>query len=406
MPSSGGSEKVLYDAVISGGFQDPAWSPDGKTIVCMVLQPGSALGGLVALDVATGKQRLFFTSDSSVIQRPVWISDGSGLIALSTQIRNQIIFVSYPDGKAHTVTRDTNDYSDPSIAADGRNLATVLSEGHWNLFTMPAPAGETGQPRQLTSGAPAAHFSWTHDSQIARDSESGLSLLDPKTGNASPLNTPEGTWSNAPSACPDGRYIVFASGIMQGRKVLNIWRMDASGGNLKQLSDGKVDASPICSPDGRWVLYEDGAAGGRLMKVSIDGGKPERISDELAASSDISPDSGTIALAAFGHLGEHVEKLILLSTDSNQVLKTLEFEHPRSGPIRFARDNKAVVYPFRHAGVDDLWLQPLDGSPGKQITDLKSEHIIDFHWSFDGTQLALIRGHVDSDVILIHDSQP
>ena len=47
-------------------------------------------------------------------------------------------------------------------------------------------------------------------------------------------------------------------------------------------------------------------------------GKPEKISDELAAVFDISPDSKTIALAAFGHLGEHVEELKLLSLDSNQ----------------------------------------------------------------------------------------
>ena len=407
LPFDGGNEKVLYTGPVDSGLEDPAWSPDGKTIVCMVLQPGSALGGLVALDLASGKQRLFFVSESSIVQRPVWMSDGSGLLALSTQTRNQIIFVSYPDGKSHAVTRDTNDYSDPSIAADGRNLATVLFEGHWNLFTMPAAASGTAQPRQLTSGAPAAHFSWTHDSQIVRDSESGLSLLDPKTGNATPLHTPESTWDNDPSACADGRYLVFTSGITQGRKVLNIWRMDAAGGNLKQLSDGKVDRFPICSPDGRWVVYEDGAAGGRLMRVSIDGGRPERISDELAASGfDISPDSKTVAFAAFGHLTEHVEKLTLLSLESNQVLKALEFERPRSGPIRFARDMKAVVYPFRHAGVDDLWLQPLDGSAGKQITDLQSEHIIDFHWSLDGTQLGLIRGHIDSDVVLIRDSQP
>jgi Tol biopolymer transport system component len=242
---------------------------------------------------------------------------------------------------------------------------------------------------------------------MVRESGSGLSLLDPETGSATPLHTPEGTWTSDPSACADGRYVVFASGITQGKKVLNIWRMDASGGNLKQLSDGKIDGFPVCSPDGRWVLYEDGAGGGQLMRVSIDGGQPERISEELVANGfDISPDAKTIAFAAFGHLGEHVEKLTLVSVDSNQVLKGLDFERPRSGPIRFSRDSKAVIYPFRHGGVDDLWLQPLDGSSGKQITDFKSDHIIDFHWSFDGSKLGLIRGHTDSDVVLIRDSQP
>jgi len=63
------------------------------------------------------------------------------------------------------------------------------------------------------------------------------------------------------------------------------------------------------------------------------------------------------------------------------------------------------VYPFRHGGVDDLWWQPLDASPGKQITDFKSDRILDFHWSFDGSKLGVIRGHTDSDVVLIRDSQ-
>jgi Tol biopolymer transport system component len=154
------------------------------------------------------------------------------------------------------------------------------------------------------------------------------------------------------------------------------------------------------------VFYQDAVNGQRLMKVSIDGGTPEPISDELTAAFDIAPDSKTIVLATFGHLAEHVEKLTLLSMDSNQTPKVLDFEHPRSGVIRFSRDAKAIVYPIRHGGVDDLWLQPLDGSPGKQITDFKSEQIRDFHWSFDGSQLGIIRGHTDSDVVLIRDSQP
>jgi Tol biopolymer transport system component len=200
--------------------------------------------------------------------------------------------------------------------------------------------------------------------------------------------------------------VVFSSAVTKADKVINIWRMDASGGNLKQLSNGKVDQLPICSPDGRWVIYEDAVNGNRLMKVPIDGGKAEKISDQLAAAFDIAPDSKTIAVAAFGHLGEHVEMLVLTSMDSNQTLKTLQFERPRTGPVRFSHDGKSVVYSFRHGGVDDLWSQPLDGSPGKQVTDFKSEHINDFHWSFDGSKLGVIRGHTDSDVVMIRDTQP
>jgi serine/threonine protein kinase len=407
LPVAGGEEKVLYSGPINGGLQDPAWSPDGKTIVCMVLQPGAALSGLVAIDLASGKRKMFFTSDASIVQRPVWMPDQRGLLAQSTFGRNQIVFVSYPDGKFHNVTRDTNNYSEPSLAADGHTLVSVLSQSHYNLFVMPAGSFSSSEARQVTSGAPIFSFSWTPDSQLVMDSGSGLGLLKPESGSKTQLVEQTGTFIDTPSACGSGRYVVFTSAIGKGNRVLNIWRTDISGGNLKQLSDGKVDQTPICSPDGRWVLYQDVVNGGRLMSVPIDGGKPEKISDELAAQGyDISPDSKTIVFPDFGGLGENVEKLTLLSVDSHQILKSLNFEHPRSGPIRFTRDAKAVVYPFRHGGVDDLWMQSLDGSPGKQITDFKSEHIVDFHWSFDGSKLGVTRGHTDSDVVLIRDSQP
>jgi len=43
---------------------------------------------------------------------------------------------------------------------------------------------------------------------------------------------------------------------------------------------------------------------------------------------------------------------------------------------------------------------------GKALTDFKTEHIYDFHWSFDGKQLAIVRGHTESDVVLLRSAQP
>jgi serine/threonine protein kinase len=403
-PVEGGAGKILYSGPTNGGLQDPAWSPDGKVIVCMVLQPGNALGGLIALDVNSGKQNLFFTSSAGIVQRPVWMANGSGLISLSGLGRNQLIFISYPGGQSHAITRDTNNYSDPSIAADGRSVVTVLSEDHWNLFTMPAAAKGGEQMRQVTSGAPLYHFSWARNGDLVREESGvGLGLSNPETGSTTALPTHAPAWTADPSACGDGRYIVFTSAV-EGGNTLNIWRMDATGGNLKKLSNGKVDQFPVCSRDGRWVVYGETANGGRLMKISIDGGAPESLSEELAANGfDLSPDSKTVAFASFGHLDEHVEKLTLVSLDSNQPLQEVAFAHSRSGPIRFSTDGKAVAYPVSSAGVDNLWSQPLDGSAGKQLTDFPSEEIIDFHWSNDGSKLGVIRGHPESDVVLIRD---
>jgi hypothetical protein len=72
--------------------------------------------------------------------------------------------------------------------------------------------------------------------------------------------------------------------------------------------------------------------------------------------------------------------LAIVETDTGKTKKVVEFERPHSGLIHFSRDGRAVIYPVRVGGVDNLWQQPIDGSKGKQITDFSSEHIFDFHW--------------------------
>ncbi len=96
-----------------------------------------------------------------------------------------------------------------------------------------------------------------------------------------------------------------------------------------------------------------------------------------------------------------------------QPARLLEFERPRAeftfsytiNPVVFSSDGKGIVYPVRNGETDNLWLQNLDGSPGKQLTDFQSEFIRDFDYSFDGKQLAVIRGHRESDVVLIRESE-
>ena len=182
--------------------------------------------------------------------------------------------------------------------------------------------------------------------------------------------------------------------------------MDAGGGNLKQLSDGKIDQFPICSADGKWVYYSDLSNGAKLTRVPLEGGKPERLSEFPAFwGFDISPDGQLAAFTTF-LTSSPKKQLALLPGDSPQNTKLTDLQRPSFGAVRFTHDGKAVVYAIRDQDADNLWLQPLDGSPGKQITNFKSEQITDFHWSFDGSKLGLVRGHTDSDVVLLEESKP
>ena len=245
-----------------------------------------------------------------------------------------------------------------------------------------------------------------HDGRLITDNDNMLRWVNPDTGAKGTFATQENSVTGDPWECSDGRYIVFVSGLIGGKGGLNIWRADASGGNLKQLSNGKQDNFPVCSPDSHWVYYLDNAVG-RLMKISIEGGAALKVTDMLPSGLfDISPDGGTAVFAVIDHANGHEEKLVLLDTATGQTRKLMKFERDRIGYfIRFSRDGNSVVYPVRQNGTDNLWQQPLDSSPGRQLTSFKAEHIWDYHWSPDGSKLAMVRGHIDSDIVLMRDSQ-
>jgi eukaryotic-like serine/threonine-protein kinase len=402
-------ERVLASGPDSQSLYSPTWSPDGKTIVCSELNPGGVLSRLTAIDVRSGAKKVLPDSNNQLFENPTWMPDGSGVLGRlhglgSNLNQTQIAFLSYPGGKLTQITHDTNAYSYVSVAADGRTLTSVLYEGRWNLFVMPS-SGTGAEARPVTAASGSSNFTWTPEGAVIFDEKNALHRVDPASGSSIPLVTEEDSVSGDPSFCADRRYLLFDMGLRHGSADINIWRMDATGGNLKQLTNGQNDSLPVCSPDGRWVYYMHRENEVKLARVSIDGGTPQILSDVpiVASQFDVSLDGKLAAFATLEHTGEHKPKLVLVSTDSGET-KQMDFEHESSGLVRFSRDGKAVAYPTRENGVDNLWLQPLDGSNGRWLTDFKAEHIYDFHWSFDGKQLALVRGHNDSDVVLIHEA--
>ncbi len=404
-PVEGGEERVLASGPTSDGLYHPTWSPDGKTIVCQMLDVTDGFIRLLAIDTSSGQRKPFFSTNERIFDKLSWMPDGSGVLLLGKEqssnfTRTQIGFISYPKGVYSPVTRDTHSYSDLSVSSSGHILAAVQNEYRWNLQVMPA-GSPAAQVSQVTSAEADTNFTWTPQNQLVSDQMNVLNLIDPATGSKTVI--PGQAVTGAPSACGAGGFIVFVR--FEGG-AQNIWRMDATGTNFKQVTNGKLDVFPVCSQDGKWVFFKERGGGQNLAKVSIDGGAPQVISrSPLSGEFDVSPDGKLAAFPTLQHSGEHKEMLAAVETDGGNAPKLVDFQRPRSGLLHFSRDGKGVIYPVRESGVDNLWLQPLDGSKGKQITDFTSEHIFDFHWSFDGKQLAMVRGHTDADVVLIRDQK-
>jgi Tol biopolymer transport system component len=116
----------------------------------------------------------------------------------------------------------------------------------------------------------------------------------------------------------------------------------------------------------------------------------------------VSPDGKTIVSTEVRELDHR----LVLRFDSVEDKKTNYHDlDPRaSPPLAFTPDPKAVVYLVREKGIDNLWEQPLDNSPPRQLTHFVSEQIARFRFSPDGTKLAIERGHVESDAVLLRDT--
>jgi Tol biopolymer transport system component len=94
-----------------------------------------------------------------------------------------------------------------------------------------------------------------------------------------------------------------------------------------------------------------------------------------------------------------VQHLLDLDPRNNSALFT--------GGAKFTPNGKAVVYPLgERGGVWNLWMQPLDGSPGHQITNFRDGQIADFSWSPDGATLAVAHVFRTSDVVLFREGNP
>jgi Tol biopolymer transport system component len=78
--------------------------------------------------------------------------------------------------------------------------------------------------------------------------------------------------------------------------------------------------------------------------------------------------------------------------------RTFEFV---PGDTRFTPDSRGLSYIDTRGGASNIWVQPIDGGPARQVTAFSADRIFAHAWSRDGRALALSRGRTTTDVVLI-----
>jgi len=383
-----------------------SWSPDGKTIVIPIVQPTPQdIGGFLAVDVASGSVKQAGIARTRIYYEPTWLPDMSGLLVSTSTAetgfrRKQIGIVSFPDGAFHLLTTDTNDYFHPSLSADGQSITANQSQAKYQIEIAPAGSLDNFNPVKLPSNLPIWSWDWSPDSQILLVQGADIRLVNPRGGDRVVFSDAHYPIDQVAS-CGNGRYVVFRTGGRSGGAEVNFWRVDSNGTNLMRLTFGLNERVPVCSNDGKWLYYVDAAENHFLKRVPIDGGMPETIIKSPSEPYDVSPDGKTVA-AFEGRESDHTVMLALYSVEDGKK-SSLEFDPRRLFGVAFMPSGKAVLYAVREKGVDNLWVQPLDGSARRQLTHFTSEKIGGYGYSKDGTQLAVGRGHADSDAVVLRN---
>jgi serine/threonine protein kinase len=403
----GAGERVLIKRKEVNQLWSPTWSPDGKLIACVSADKMNARSTVVGINVEDGTERPLTGQRWRFVERLAWLPSGSGLVMLApadeTSETSQVWLLSYPGGEARRITNDLNVYAALSISGDSSALATVQTNMLSNIWV--APNADADRARQITTGVSRYYtLSWMPDGRLlyALNSAGNMDIYisGADGGNQKQLTFNAGS-NLSPVSSPDGRYIVFISN--RAGAGYNLWRMDADGGNLKQLTRGSHDNAPQMTPDGQWIIYASWQAGrGNIWKIPIDGGVPLQLTDRSAKNPVISPDGKQFACSYWDEQVDTRYLIAIIPIEGGTPVKT--FDLP-TGMVRWSSDGRALTYIDTQGNASNIWSQPLAGGPPRQLTDWKSDRIFYFAWSPDGKQLALTRGVVTNDVVLISDAR-
>ena len=420
----GSDEKILHIEALEYLPRWVAWSPDGKKIAFPYVTK-SHFGGIGQFDLDTSKIEDLWFNDR-YISTVQWSPKGDGLFVTyqskgSDFARSQVGFISLPDGEFHPISRDTNSYATLTLSADGKTLATVQQKVVQNLVILPGQGSSSPSATPLSiAGEHVLFFNWSTDGNLLTSDATHLVRTDAAGENPTVLAGDPAAGILALTAC--GQYIVFPWAFHGGTNSTGLWRLNADGSHPLQLTDGADDgwsSSVACSANHNWVYFFRDTQ--RLWRVSINGsvdgpGKAEPVAAtsvpkafQVGRGMGISPDGKTLAyLVEFvnSDSGSGTTRMALFDVTTLAAPRVIDINpHVSAGP-QFTPDGKSLAYPIRENGIDNIWLQPLDGSPGHPITQFGTEQIFFFHWSSDGKNLGILHGHTDSDVVLLQESKP
>jgi Tol biopolymer transport system component len=135
--------------------------------------------------------------------------------------------------------------------------------------------------------------------------------------------------------------------------------------------------------------------------VGVDGQAPTSFTDRYSTGPVLSPNGQWISCTYRESQAASLKYAVIPSGGGPPVKLFGSPDPNRQRMVRWMPDNQGLLYVDTHDGATNVWLQPLNGTDAKALTNYESDRILDFDLSPDGKQLVITRGTTVSDVVLI-----
>lgn len=266
--------ELIYLPAGNDSAQNPAYSPDGQTLLFTVFHRGYNVGdaGLFTLPVVGGLPTAVLDQvGHAAVNLPStsWNAVNGRITFSSDRIATDEVWTANPDGtglvQVTVQAAPLVHYQEPSFSPDGMWIVfeAVGSNDLGSLWKVRADGTQlTLLLDETAAGSSARQPNWSplgdkivFQRTVANAAGTDLCTIAPD-GSALTLVT-TGFDDTDVSWSPDGHWLVFSSN-RGDPDVGNLWIVSAAGGTPVRVTDDELheDGAASWSPDGHWIAFE------------------------------------------------------------------------------------------------------------------------------------------------------
>jgi Tol biopolymer transport system component len=343
---SGGPVTTVGPA--GGRITGIAWLPDSRRVAVLQSDARGSIAWWI-VDVHRGERRRLWTDpfptvvigrdsiaiDPNRFRDIAWTSDGSRLAGVVLRASGSVLWTGKPDGTDARAQPSPMRLSSPAWSPDGKTLACLAMAGGRQFVSLPCGSPATGSTTAEAYGPIAFSLDGTRLYFASPNARGTLDLwVRPVSGGAGTRLTSFARDTYGPSV---GKYGRVLFGVQDYRTFVAV--VPADSGTIRQLTSFQSE-TPTWSRDDKLI----GVTYGSWRRVIDDLHYPD-IAQDLGV---VSADAETPAAAP--------RAVVRASSSEDQGLD-------------WSPNGKWIVLHSHANGLDDVWIQPADGSaPAKPIT--------------------------------------